>query len=298
MTTHIPVAVLVVHGVGAQHSDFAAAMIEEITMRCASELRNGHGSEREIARQIIFRAVHWADVLQPMQETLWRRVSSAHDLDYVKLRKYMIDFAGDALAYQVTPQDREVYDAIHRCLDGELARLAQTIGVCPATPLAIIGHSLGTVIASNYIWDLQHAHHNHQSPTPETTPLQRGETLSRVFTLGSPIALWSLRFRRPPFGKPIHVPDPALRHHYPASKYPDLAGQWLNFFDEDDVIAYPLKSLNADYGRMVTADLPINVGGLLSSWNPFSHNGYWTDDDVTVPIARSLAALWRSVNTR
>jgi len=33
------------------------------------------------------------------------------------------------------------------------------------------------------------------------TPLERGETLTLLYTLGSPIAIWSLRY--PDFGVPI-----------------------------------------------------------------------------------------------
>jgi hypothetical protein len=92
--------------------------------------------------------------------------------------------------------------------------------------------------------------------------------------------MWSLRY--PNFGTPIQLTS--------------RDKEWLNFFDEDDIIAYSLKNLNDEYKKAVTRDLPVNVGKWLSSWNPASHLGYWSDDDVTIPIAESLANLWKAVN--
>lgn len=43
-------------------------------------------------------------------------------------------------------------------------------------------------------------------------------------------------------------------------------------------------------------DVPVNAGGLLTSWNPGSHIAYWTDNDVTVPVAEKLATLWKSLD--
>ena len=151
----------------------------------------------------------------------------------------------------------------------------------------------GSKPSCNYFYDLQHPKRPLIAARVKKkigdTPLERGETFTLFYTLGSPIAIWSLRY--PNFGVPIEVPSPGLSKHYP-----DLAGEWVNYYDEDDVIAYPLKTLNEAYRKAIKADREINAGGLLSSWNPVSHLGYWTDNDVTKPIARELAGTWRTVN--
>ena len=43
--------------------------------------------------------------------------------------------------------------------------------------------------------------------------------------------------------------------------------------------------------RAVSQDIEINVGSVFSSWNPASHSDYWTDDDLTIPIAQFLSRL-------
>jgi hypothetical protein len=283
------VAVAIVHGVGVQGSDFAEPMIEELVGRFASELDI---SRADALGALAIEAVHWAPVLQDAQTKLWRNVSARGDLDWVDLRRFMVDFAGDAIAYQPTPRSREVYDAVHAVLAGSLRALARSAG--PDAPLCVIAHSLGTIIASNYFYDLS------QSRRPgmvskavravkKSTPLENGETLSLFYTMGSPLAIWSLRYED--FGVPIAVPSPKLALHHPG-----LRGEWVNFYDTDDVIGYPLSGLNDAYGQSIERDVAVNVGSALTSWNPLSHGGYWTDADVIGPITESLARVWRYVN--
>jgi hypothetical protein len=282
-------AIAIVHGVGVQGSDFAEPMIEDLTDRFADELGI---SRTEASDRLVFEAVHWAPVLQKAQTKLWRKVASAADLDYVDLRKFMVDFAGDAIAYQPTPKNREVYDSVHAVLAESLRALA--LGAGTKAPLCVICHSLGTIISSNYFYDLSQSHRRGMvskavREVKKSTPLENGETLTLLYTLGSPIAVWSLRYRD--FGVPIPVPSPDLATHHPG-----LTGEWVNYYDRDDVIGYPLRTLNDAYKRSVDEDVEVNVGSLLTSWNPASHVGYWTDSDVTKPIARALAKLWREAN--
>jgi hypothetical protein len=70
----------------------------------------------------------------------------------------------------------------------------------------------------------------------------------------------------------------------------------VNYYDAADVIGYPLKKVNAAYATAVTSDQVVGVGGLLKSWNPFSHTAYLESDKVCKPIAESLARLWRAIN--
>jgi hypothetical protein len=283
------VAVAIVHGVGVQGSDFAEGMIRELTDRFADELGM---TSAEATAELILEPVHWAPVLQEAQTRLWRRVSARRDLDFVKLRKFMVDFAGDAIAYQPTPQDREVYDSVHTVFAEALRTLAASAG--NGAPLCVVAHSLGTIIASNYFYDLSQSRRpgmvsGEVREVKKNTPLENGDTLTLLYTMGSPIAIWSLRYRD--FGVPISVPSEGLAEHYPG-----LEGEWINFYDPDDVIGYPLSTLNDAYKKVVTKDIAVNAGGLLSSWNPLSHCAYFTDDDVTKPIAKALARVWREVN--
>ncbi len=275
------IAVAIIHGVGKQDKHFADGMKANVMERFAEYLP---GNVRSPKEEIVIEPVYWAPVLQSQEDFLWKRVQQNVDLDFLAMRQLMIDFAADAIAYQPAPKERDVYDNIHEVFGKVLHGLAEKAGA--DAPLAVIAHSLGTIIASNYFYDLQTSHLRPLSQKLTAvlgnmpTPLEGGKTFARFYTMGSPLAMWSLRY--PNFGTPVQL------------TFRDK--EWINFLDADDIIAYPLENLNDEYKKAVTRDVPVNVGNWLSSWNPASHLGYWSDVDVRISIAESLSNLWKAVN--
>jgi hypothetical protein len=273
------IAVAVVHGIGKQAPEFSEELNEAIQHICHDTC----------GRDVIVKPVYWARAMQQKEDALWDRLTAGGPMHFKDIRRLMIDYVADALAYQPTAFDRKAYDDIHVEFAKTLRALAQEAG--EKAPLCIVSHSLGTVITSNYVYDLQKpeliSEQVHEQMAD--TPLERGETLNLLYTLGSPLALWSLRFRE--FGRPISIPMPELMNHYP-----DLQCAWINYYDQDDLIGFPLRDLNPAYSRAVSADKQVNVGSILESWNPLSHTGYLADQDVIRPIAESLINTWKTVN--
>ncbi len=279
-------AIVLIHGIGRTEPGFSASMQRALTRRFARGIR---GAVPDPGSELVFEEVNWSSAIQTGEDHLWRRLHGAARMRYARLRQFMVNFAADAIAYQPAPSDRTAYDAIHARVAAATARLAERAG--PRAPLCIIAHSLGTVIANNYVYDLCKQRKSFLSSSVRSringTPLERGETLSLLYTLGSPIALWSLRY--PSFGDPIRFPHRQLAVHHPG-----LEPRWLNFYDPDDVIGYPLKPLNARYRAAVSEDRPVNVGTWLTSWNPLSHVGYWDDPKIADAISEGLMASWRA----
>jgi hypothetical protein len=284
------IAVAIIHGIGRQGPDFAEAMIARLRKQFARLVGSAAA-----AHGLVFQPVYWAPVLQKEEDELWKRLNAAGAMGWRDLREFMVDFAADAIAYQPIPGERDIYDRVHAvCADA-----LKTLGVMAGekAPLCVIAHSLGTVIAGNYLYDLQtHVQRKvKELIAPKVlarmggSPVDRGETLALLYTLGSPLALWSLRYAD--FGKPIDVPSPSFSQYWPG-----IAGEWVNYYDTADVIGYPLKKVNAAYAAAVAADRAVRVGGLLTFWNPLSHTAYMDSDKVCKPIAASLARLWRAVN--
>jgi hypothetical protein len=285
------IAVAIVHGMGKQEPHFWTPMAKDITSEFAAAAKV---TKKVAEAALVFQPVYWAPVLQTQETLLWQKLLSGGELDFLSLRRFMVEFAADAIAYQPLPGEMNVYTAIHEVFADSLANLVERSG--PDLPLAVVAHSLGTVVTSNYVYDLHKSFplggpkRTDLIPAPVLakigdTPLERGHTLAWLFTMGSPIALWSLRY--PNFGVPIAVPAPAFR-----AAHPNVRCGWVNIFDEDDVIGYPLRPL---YGDKILQDKQVNSGGLLSSWNPLSHDGYWEDGDVSKKIAKELAAFWTAM---
>lgn len=219
-------------------------------------------------------------------------------LDFMRLRAFIVRSGADVIAYQPIPGNRVSYDRIHNYVSEHITALAERAGA--NAPLCVIAHSLGTVVASNYLWDLQHIERNRnitlvaaQAEQRVDSALEKGETLAHFYTLGSPLALWGLRWSESevPFGMPITFPAPTLKDHHPR-----LSGEWINFYDRDDIIAYPLRPLNGVYRQMVTEDREVNVGKIGANLTPISHMGYWKSEKVQRPIAQALAKTWKIIN--
>jgi hypothetical protein len=291
-STKTKLAVAIVHGIGEQAPGFAATAIEKMRTLFASAIEK-HSERPE--EEIIFEPVYWAPVLEEKERDLKARSGGSGRFRYEGLRDFMIHFAADAIAYQPDKQGSQTYEEIHAVFAMTLRKLRDSAG--PEAPLAVISHSLGTIIASNFLYDLERDREAKSGGLipgaarglMSATPLEWGETLARFFTLGSPLALWALRYNH--FGCPLTVPHPKLIQHYP-----HLQAEWINFYDRSDVIGYPLKTLSELYDRSVTSDVPVNVGGLLRFWNPLSHVEYLGDHRILQPIARSLAKAWRGAN--
>ena len=279
------IAVAVVHGVGSQKETFAKQFAKALKHRFAHEVGGVVPSAED---ELQIRGVYWAQVLADKENELKRRTEPVGGLHWDELREITIDLGGDAIAYQPGQHGRPgTYVDIHKTFAGTLKHLALDAG--PDAPLCVIAHSLGTVIASNYIYDLQAGLTPPEVVAGTTgTALERGETLCLLYTMGSPIAVWSLRY--PDFGIPIEFPPSNLGG-------PSLAtAEWVNVFDRDDVIAYPLRGLNAKYATAVKEDLQTNVGNLFVSWSPLTHTKYWIDRDVIDRVADGLIRTWRAVN--
>ncbi len=272
-------AVVVIHGMGSQVPDYAEPMIEELSSRVA-----GMGGD---PNQLAWKAIYWADIVQPRQTEYLEEARRQGDLHCNRLRSFVVSNLGDASAYQrIGPHSSaepsagattSTYLEIHNRVKASIRDLYLDELNGADKPMVILAHSLGGHIMSNYIWDRQHA-----NDTTGLSDFERMETLAGIVTFGCNLPLFTFAY------------DPVVPIRFPGNQLPDNIkerAKWVNYYDSDDVLAYPLKAINPDYDAVVEADLEINVGNLLTSWNPLSHTGYWTDDDFTIPVAEFIKSL-------
>jgi len=265
-------AIIVIHGMGSQQPDFADPMVREINCRVKDLGKNPDA--------IAWQPVFWQDILEPRQLAYLGSARRRSTMDFVRLRQFILTAFGDAVAYQLTSRSPSApYQMIHARIAAALRRLYRDQLDARPQPLIVFAHSLGGHIVSNFIWD-QQAHR--QKPMRGISNFERAKTLVGMVTFGCNIPLFTFAFDKV---QPIKVPAPEVRGAKRAK------AKWLNFYDPDDVLGYPLKPICPGYANVVSKDVPINVGGVLSSWNPMSHAGYWTDNDFTKPAAKFVASF-------
>ena len=261
--------VLVIHGMGSQSPDFANEMIQEINER-VSDL----GKDPE---EISWRSIYWADILEERQIKYLRDAKRSGDIDFIGLRKFMLTAFGDASAYQkVESTENTTYDDIHNRIKSVIEdAYVIDLGSKPK-PMIVVAHSLGGHIMSNYIWDMQH------SKDTQLSTFERMKHLVGIVTFGCNIPFFTFAYKKV---VPIEFPPKQLRSELKRK------AKWLNYYDPDDVLGYPLKVINPEYKKVVSKDIAINVGGIFSSWNPMSHSKYWTDNDFTKPVSKLIVSF-------
>lgn len=193
-------------------------------------------------------------------------------------RTFMTFFLGDVVAY-VSETDNSVRRSIWAAMRPRLRS---------SGPYSIVAHSLGSVIAFDFAFSL---YEKGQLFWPVTDPEADIPDLQRrmhgLFTMGSPIGLFMLRkgdlwqAGRPSLGG-------AAMFGEIKNPLPRAAQIWLNFWDRQDVIAYPLERLFARNSAYNQAR-PLEDREVTTGWDPVSaHVGYWRDEGVARAIAQAL----------
>jgi hypothetical protein len=257
---------------GSTSPDFAERMIGELNGR-VKELKKDPGL-------IAWRPAYWQDILEQRELKYLRDAKRTGDLDAVRLRRFVVTAFGDAVAYQqVDVATNTAYKKIHERVREATTDLYVNQLNSESKPLVVMAHSLGCHIMSNYIWDMQHAS---EGDVVGLSSLEKMRTLAGMITFGCNIPLFTFAYAKV---EPIEFPARQLSDEFKKK------AKWLNYYDPDDILGYPLRSINAAYKKVVTKDIAVNVGGIFTSWNPVSHTRYWTDDDFTKPVAKFLASF-------
>jgi hypothetical protein len=278
---------LVIHGIGTPKCGFASPMIDKIGGQLGAR-----------ASRVVWQPILWSTALNKEEDRFDAVMKTAADpsgehipLRWACVRKFIVHNLGDAIAYQ---REREpaAYVRINRIVSDKIGELKAKLND-PSAPIVILAHSLGGHIMSSYIWDRQARHKKGVADEYE-----RLSTLAGMVTFGCNIPLFTLALSA---AVPIDLPGPDVTK-------PALiaASRWLNFLDADDVLGWPLRPLYAKDASTFDAiqqrtlskleDYEINAGNILESWNPASHDGYWTDRDFVTPAAAFLGTVLDAID--
>ncbi len=175
---------------------------------------------------------------------------------YRKLREFVIGNGGSVLIYESDYGKTKIRDMVSDLV---------TVAIPRHRSISLVGHSLGSVVS----FDVAYWY-----PFHDPYWQRYNFFLSNLFTIGSPLALFTLDLQAEATAK--------TRYNNP----PDMqlvakGGAWYNFFDAQDLIAYPLENL---YPGKVS-DYLVQTGT-----SPLAaHAGYWKNKEVASRIAGKLA---------
>jgi hypothetical protein len=273
-----PLNILIIHGMGDQPKDFSKGFQKELLLKfklaLADLVQDYSLSRSSVSEPLNFIPGWWSPVMNATQKELEKRI---YITKISFLREFGMSFMGDVVAYQGPP----VYHEIHRTLAESLRTQLKT----GSGHLTVIAHSLGSVIASDFIYD-------HTIKAGKTFKDGFGVAFENFFTLGSPLALYAMRSSHPDGFSPAKVLD----HFDRPVRVESETGFWLNLFADDDIIGYPIKPVNRFYQEAVTADLTVDVGDILTRWNPLSHAYYWEKGGTSRIIADKLAIDFAAIH--
>ena len=172
-------------------------------------------------------------------------------------RYFLTIFMGDIVAYSSTEGERHLRNFVYRQLDGIIRNGAGTF--------SILSHSLGSIIAYDYLFDL----FGKSSAKRRKIRATGRPRLEHFFTMGSPIALFLLRKSH------LLLANSTLAANPIGLRRP--GGRWINFWDRQDVVAYPL----AKFFPKIVTDRQVDTGSLIFN----SHLGYWHNREVAASVA-------------
>lgn len=242
------IGILVIHGIGTGEIGF-----DEIFEKFKSDL-GGRLKEKEIYWQGIF----WAKEINAIENRYYKKLEKI-DLNYMKLRDFMINSVGDETAYRKgNDNNKSIYDIVQNHIYEAIKNLYKTMG--NEGELIIVSYSMSTIIISDYIWDIQTG----KSSFVIDNEFEGMKKIKDLFTMGSTLPLFLFALDKL---IPIEIEEKS----------------WINFYDKDDILAYPIGIFD-EYEKIVE-DVPVNVGNFLTSWNPASHLGYFEGKEVLDKIA-------------
>jgi hypothetical protein len=273
------IALLIVHGMGDTAPDFHDELVVPLRARL-------QGAWDRIA----WRPVYYQPVLKRNERAIFEQMRPL--LRWEGLRELMLFGFSDAASLEHKKElALSPYWQTQQLILQRLDELFDEAGA--GAPLAIVAHSLGCQVISNYIWDAQQprAYAGIWSSAlddgvPADAPrdrFRRTHSLQRLLTTGCNI--------------PVFVAGHAAIE--PIDRCKLGAGfRWINQFDPDDVLGWPLAQLSAAYAALVE-DQAVNasgdsLAGRILSLTPYSHMQYWRTDSVLDRIADSLRELIES----
>jgi hypothetical protein len=269
--------VLALHGMGVVKPSFAEGL--------RRGLRDGLGAAAWW--RVRFEPVQYQPELQEDQAQVFGRMTKV-GVEWLELRRFMLYSFSDAAVLDYRKEaPNSAYERVQRRIVDALDACWQQIG--REVPVVVVAQSLGGHVVSNYLWDAQSPHPpaagvwksapgSVAAADPAKDRFLRLRSTARLITTGCNIPLFVSGL------SPIRPIDP-----------PNPGFAWINLYDKDDPLGWPLRPLGPLY-RAAVEDQEIAVGAswlkrLTTGQTPFGHGEYWETPEVIERIVAEIDGL-------
>ena len=259
--------IIFIHGISTQPTNYSERLYDRILAACRQRLRAAGRSDDTIdatLRQLVHHEIFWAELTTDLTNRYMDLSYEHSKFFWDVLTKPLDPLFIQIMAYIHDKGNRDSGDMnILKHVESEFRRIfhADDLGQSePATTdrkAIVIAHSLGTVIAFDYLMGFRRYQVHHSID------------VKRFITMGSPIPL---------FTSAMGHPDSDLT-------LPPQIKKWINIRSPRDGVARPMKPF--------FRHIPIDEHLVRTSFSPLSsHDAYWTDaataDIIAAQIISSL----------
>ncbi len=262
-----------IHGMGEGDSSDEYQQLYDLIMKFYSQ-NNANGSQNFDLVPVEWQTVTFEAEKQIFKHAFPNLEPSPNIFQPIKsLRYFMTFFIGDIIAYTAEPENKNgIRKSVWQQIEAH----------CESAPYSILAHSLGSLIAFDYLYKLFEKntmlYPGKKCETDEYKLNCFKDNFRNLFTFGSPIGLFMLRQGKLWLGdKPFTtIKNPVSQGH-----------KWLNFYDNQDVAAYPLETLfmsNPENASASLEDIIVQTGNMVLN----SHTHYWRNKKLAQRIASVL----------
>lgn len=216
----------------------------------------------------IFYEINWKKYIQNFEEKIY--LNTRASLKFHILRKPFCQLVGDAESYTSMNQ---IYASVHE----EISQKLDILRSMNVDKIILVGHSLGTIIINNYLWDMTtpDSNGNLLHKCPDIINEMLVDKLLLIATMGSPLAIWAARY--PGGGAAIDL-----------NKFRSLT-KHINIYSPYDIISWPISNINVSYElETKIKDISYAYGELLYKFTPISHTRCWDDSRLFNIIFREI----------
>lgn len=266
------VGILVVHGIGRQRlpPDNQALKLmysRKLYGKVAKKLAKKYQCS---SSQFMWLEANYAHVFNSVQSEYYHRLGDK--INRSRIRQIVIENLGDAAAYNPRSNAKDAEASAFHLVHESIAKSLKKIKAecVPNAPLIVLAHSLGGQVMIDFF---THRYDDWSS--------DYGLSLQRFITFGCNIPLFS-------FGQNTSQLQGINSLGDAIQKSP----WWLNYYDRDDVLGYPLAQTNDAFKQLEHTgklqDIPVNAGNIFTRWNTLSHMAYWSNNAIANQIAADV----------